>query len=81
MLESGLIEHCAPTLAGLKSANLFNYYFDLKRDVFKELREVNQKLNERGVYIEPLLQKNTFAAGVEADRSDRISFWIWLYRL
>lgn len=59
MLESGLIEHCAPTLAGLKSANLFNYYFDLKRDVFKELREVNQKLNERGVYIEPLLWKDT----------------------
>ena len=27
MLENKLIEHCSPTLAGLKTANMFNYRF------------------------------------------------------
>ena len=25
MLESGIVAHCAPTLAGIKTANMFNY--------------------------------------------------------
>ena len=47
MLENRLIEYCAPTLAGIKSANLFNYQFLSKMNVIKELEEVNRKLNER----------------------------------
>ena len=27
MLETMLIEHCSPALAGLKTANMFNYKF------------------------------------------------------
>lgn len=55
MLENGMIEYCAPTLAGIKSANLFNYRFVSKRKTATELKEVNRKLNERGVYVEALL--------------------------
>lgn len=58
MLENGLIEHCASTLAGIKSASLFNYYFSVENMVLHELKEMNQKLNPRGVYVEPLLWKN-----------------------
>ena len=36
MLEKGLIEHCSATLAGLKSANLFNHRFTSKGDVMTE---------------------------------------------
>lgn len=57
MLENKVIEHCAPTLAGMKSANLFHYFFTSKETVLSELSELNQKLNFRGVFIEALLWK------------------------
>lgn len=34
MLEKYLVEHCAPTLASLKTANLFNYSFDNEENLF-----------------------------------------------
>ena len=57
MLENKVIEHCAPTLAGIKSANLFNYFFESKEITVNELKDLNNKLNEKGVFIEPLLWK------------------------
>ena len=60
VIESSLIEHCAPTLAGIKSASLFNCPFTSKETVVKELWEVNQKLNERGVYVEILLWTESY---------------------
>lgn len=57
MLEGKVIEHCAPTLAGLKSANLFNYYFESKELTRDELNKINNQLNEKGVFIETLLWK------------------------
>lgn len=54
-LEKQLIEHCAPTLAGIKSANLFSYFYEVEGIVWKELKEVNSLLNERGVYVEAML--------------------------
>ncbi len=61
MLEKGLITYCAPTLAGLKSANLFNYRIQTSRkEILREVYEVNRKLNAKGVRIEPLLWKDTF---------------------
>lgn len=53
-LETELIGNCAPTLAGLKSANLFRYRYRDADTVFAELSEVNRLLNERGVYVEAL---------------------------
>lgn len=61
MLENRLIEYCAPTLAGMKSANLFNYPITSKTAVMKELDEVNRKLNGRGVYVEAVLWKENYA--------------------
>lgn len=55
LLEFALIEHCAPTLAGIKTASLFSYFFQGKQLVLEELEIVNQKLNVRGVYVEALL--------------------------
>jgi hypothetical protein len=53
-LETELIGNCAPTLAGLKSANLFRYRYRDADMVLAELSEVNRLLNERGVYVEAL---------------------------
>lgn len=57
MLEHCLIEHCAPTLAGIKSANMLNYHFERKERVLWELASVNHKLNIRGVFVEAILWK------------------------
>lgn len=54
MLEMKLIEHCAPTLADLKTASIFNYRFSDIDTLMEELRVQNRKLNEKGVFIEIL---------------------------
>lgn len=53
-IEKSLIENCAPTLAGLKCANLFNYFHDGESIVREELEEMNNLLNEKGVCVEAL---------------------------
>lgn len=55
LLEAGLIDNCAPTLAGMKDASLFNYSFQTKQMVLQELKRINEMLNERGVFVEALL--------------------------
>lgn len=55
MLENGVVTNCAPTLAGMKSANLFSYRYVSRAEVFRELNDINNKLNARGVYVEALL--------------------------
>lgn len=54
MLEAGIIKHCAPTLAGIKTANLFSYRYYNIDELHQELQESNEKLNEKGVYVEIL---------------------------
>ncbi len=60
-LEQLLILHCSPTLAGLKTANLFNYGFTSVEDIAAQLDHANQKLNGRGIYIEALRIRETSA--------------------
>lgn len=61
MLEQSVIENCAPTLAGIKSANLFSYHFTEKATVLEELSAINAKLGTKGVYVEALLWKRDSA--------------------
>lgn len=55
LLETGMIEHCAPTLAGIKTASLFSYFFENRRTAGKELSVINETINSRGVFVEALL--------------------------
>lgn len=57
LMEYRLIENCAPTLAGIKCASLFNYFYTTKESAVNELTEINGLLNECGVYAEALLWK------------------------
>lgn len=50
-IEREVIKECSPTLAGLKTGNLFNYRYDNISDFRKELVSVNRKLNAKGVYV------------------------------
>ena len=67
MLEACIIQHCAPTLAGMKTANLFSYRFASTDEMKMELKEQNQKLNEKGVFVEIL-------------KSDESKALIYVYR-
>lgn len=60
-IVKGMIEHCAPTLAGLKSASLFNYFYDGEQIVREELDEVNALLNKKGVKVEVLIWRDKSA--------------------
>ena len=54
MLEAEIIAHCAPTLAGIKTANMFTYTPENRDGFYKEIEEENNKLNSRGVFVEVL---------------------------
>ena len=43
MLEAEIIAHCAPTLAGIKTANMFTYTPGNRDDLQKEIEEALQE--------------------------------------
>ena len=49
MTDQILVEHCASTLAGLKTAGLVNVAFDSRDCANCEVRRLNRMLAERGV--------------------------------
>lgn len=57
-LERSVIENCAPTLAGIKSGNLYSYFFYAKgytaRDIMQALTHLNRILLLKGVCALPL---------------------------
>lgn len=58
ILEAELISNCAPTLAGMKTANLFSFFYQSRSEVEQGLKELNEKLNARGAYVEALLWRD-----------------------
>ena len=54
MLEHYLIAHCSPTLAGLKTANLFNCPFSSLEELNQVLYTWNRVLNGKGIFLELL---------------------------
>ena len=53
-MEAHLIEHCSPTLASIKTANLFMYTIPRVPEFADCLQRVNKILNKKGVYVEAL---------------------------
>ena len=51
MPEKYLIDHCSPTLAGLKTANMFPISLDEGQDICDELRRLNRLLRGKGIRI------------------------------
>ena len=54
MSEDLVIRHCAPTLAGIKTGNLFSCACPCKAALTKELCRLNRKLVPKGIRILPL---------------------------
>ena len=60
-LELQIVSECAPTLAGIKTANLFNYKYSDKEAFILELDSANEELNKKGLYIKALRSSDTSA--------------------
>ena len=43
MPEELIVEHCAPTLAGVKTGNLFNCGYSCKEQLMKQIEEINHR--------------------------------------
>ena len=54
MSEKMLIRHCSPTLAGLKTGNMFSCFYASKQDMIQSLREFNRRLSPTGLRVIPI---------------------------
>lgn len=73
MLEKYLIEHCSPTLASLKTANLVNISFDNDALLTSSVERINKELQGTGVCI-LVLKKSQKCALVYAVRKSKLAF-------
>ncbi len=61
MLEEYLIECCSPTLASLKTANLFSFPFSSESELYRQTAHWNEVLEPKGVTITVLKQRENAA--------------------
>lgn len=54
MSEELLVRHCAPTLAGMKTGNLFTCAYSSESDLRETVRRWNQTLSAKGIRVLPL---------------------------
>lgn len=54
MSEETLIMHCSPTLAGLKTGNLFNVGCESEEEISKSIRKLNKLLVPKGLCVLPI---------------------------
>ncbi len=60
-LEHYLIHHCSPTLASLKTANLFSCTFENAEDVTRRVDYWDRQMKAKGIRLEILQQKGAWA--------------------
>lgn len=58
MLEDILVKYCSPTLAGIKTANMFSCFFVDEDEMRDSLRHWNHLLGTKGLRILPLALKD-----------------------
>ena len=84
MIEKCLIEHCAPTLASLKAANLFNACCEEEENIDLQISMWNQLMNPKGVKLLALRSRGNRSLGKtagtesESSRSCPVSEKIWI---
>ena len=54
MSEELVVMHCSPTLAKLKTGNMFSCRFECKEELFKTIRALNKRLVPKGLRLLPL---------------------------
>lgn len=60
-LEKYLVEYCAPTLASLKTANMFSMTITDEEDFQTQLQNMNRWLEKKGLLLTELRRRGDFA--------------------
>lgn len=58
MSEEAVVRNCAPTLAGIKTGNLFSYRYDSINEMRDSIRFWNRRFQKKGVRVLPLRYRN-----------------------
>ena len=63
MLEKSVIEHCSPTLASIKTGNLFTYKYESEEELWKSVEGFNENecVREKGVSLTVLRKSESKA--------------------
>ncbi len=61
MSEELIIEHCSPTLAGIKTGSMFSVRITEDTDINMEIRELNRALRKKGLRVIPLKKTSEYA--------------------
>ncbi len=61
MLDKYLIQHCSPTLASLKTANLFTFHYISDNNLYNSINQWNKILNAKGIKLFLLRKKKKTA--------------------
>ena len=72
MPDQYIVEHASPTLAGLKTGNLFPVKLEKGRDICREIRDLNRTIRKKGLRA-VLLQKTETKALVYLYRPDYLN--------
>lgn len=56
-----LVKYCSPTLAGIKTAGLFNYIYQSENELFSSVNKLNSIFYNTGISVEILKYKDNFA--------------------
>lgn len=54
MSDNYLVCHCSPTLAGLKTGNIFTYRFSSLTELKDSIIKLNRRLSSKGIRVVPL---------------------------
>lgn len=54
MSDEVIVQNCSPTLAGLKTGNLFSAEFQSKQELLNDIRILNKRLSPKGLRIIPM---------------------------
>ena len=61
MLERQLIEYCSPTLASIKTANMFTCSFEKEEILWESVDDWNRQLAEKGIFLSVMRIRGTMA--------------------
>ena len=70
--EQYLIDNCSPTLASLKTANLFNYRYSSTDELNKAVERWNKELSGKGITV-TVLRKRENTALIYVYRAKRLA--------
>lgn len=70
MLEKYLIDHCSPTLASLKTANMFSCPYESGESLAEDVWQWNLQMKDKGLYLTILRKSEKKSAGLSVQTTE-----------